>query len=178
LEIGPATLGVHYRGTDKKLESVTVPWADFCRLVESTMAENPNLTSIFVSSDEEAFIKFFVAWPFRKPIKVAPAKFLANGGMPIHFSGHPGLEIGREALISSLLLSNCGFLVKTPSYLSAWSKIFNPSLPVRLAAPPRPDAFWFPDSRLWIESEGHGEAADALSESVAVRQHCQISLAD
>ncbi|MEA3122377.1 MAG: hypothetical protein QOH33_1955 [Paraburkholderia sp.] len=168
LDIGAATLGVHFRGTDKTLESVPVSWEDFCRLAEATLSANPHLTNIFVSSDEPAFIDFFTAWPFRKPIRVAPAKFLSDGGMPIHFSGHPGLEIGREALISSLLLSNCGFLVKTPSYLSAWSKIFNPSLPVRLAAPPRPDAFWFPDSRLLVEGDGQGPVKhDIASGSVA-----------
>jgi hypothetical protein len=159
LEVGKSTLGVHFRGTDKKLEAVTVSWKNFCQLVESTLAENLHLTSIFVSSDEQAFIDFFVAWPFGKPIKVAPAKLLANGGMPIHFSGYPGLEIGREALVSSLLLSNCGFLVKTPSYLSAWAKIFNPSLEVKLASPPRPDAFWFPDSRIWLDEDVQNKAA-------------------
>ncbi|RDK04350.1 hypothetical protein [Paraburkholderia lacunae] len=158
LEIGPSTLGAHFRGTDKSREAVPVSRSNFCRLVESMLAENPHLTSIFVSSDEQAFIDFFVAWPFSKPIKVAPAKLLANGSTPVHFSGYPGLEIGREALISSLLLSNCGFLVKTPSYLSAWSKIFNPSLRVRLASPPRPDAFWFPDSRLWLEQDEQSRA--------------------
>jgi len=70
------------------------------------------------------------------------------------------LRIGREALVSSLLLSNCGLLVKTPSYLSAWSKIFDPSLPVKLASPPRPDAFWFPDSRLWDEQDLQSKAAE------------------
>ena len=151
LEIGKSTLGVHFRGTDKEFEAVKVSWEKFCRLVESALEENPNLTNIFVSSDEQAFIDFFVAWPFGKPINVSPAKLLANGNMPVHFSGYPGIEIGREALVSSLLLANCGFLVKTPSYLSAWSKIFDPSLPVKLSSPPRPDAFWFPDSRLWCE---------------------------
>jgi hypothetical protein len=159
LEIDKSTLGVHFRGTDKKLEAVPVSWKTFCQLVESTLAENPHLTSIFVSSDEQAFIDFFVAWPFIAPVKVAPAKLLANGSMPIHFSGYPGLEIGREALVSSLLLSNCGFLVKTPSYLSAWAKIFNPSLSVKLSSPPRPDAFWFPDSRLWLDEDVQNKAA-------------------
>jgi hypothetical protein len=159
LDIGRSTLGVHFRGTDKKTEAVPVSRQEFCLLVESTLADNPHLTSIFVSSDEQAFIDFFVAWPFGKPVRVAPAKRLANGTMPIHFSGYPGLEIGREALVSSLLLSRCGFLVKTPSYLSAWAKIFEPSLPVKLASPPRPDAFWFPDSRLWVEQDVQSIAA-------------------
>jgi hypothetical protein len=159
LDISRSTLGVHYRGTDKKLEAVPVSWTEFCELVQATLDENPGLTDIFVSSDEPAFIEFFTAWRFGKPIKVAPAKLLANGGVPVHFSGYPGLEIGREALLSSLLLSKCGYLVKTPSYLSAWSKIFEPSLPVKLASPPRPDAFWFPDSRIWIEQDVQSKAA-------------------
>lgn len=153
LDIGKTTLGVHFRGTDKKLEAIPVSWTDFCRLVQTTLDENPHLSNIFVSSDEQAFIDFFVAQPFGKPVEVAPAKLLATGSMPVHFSGYPGLEIGREALVSSLLLSRCGYLVKTPSYLSAWSKIFEPALPVKLASPPRPDAFWFPDSRIWVEQD-------------------------
>ncbi|MBP0590226.1 hypothetical protein J8I87_10970 [Paraburkholderia sp. LEh10] len=153
LNISASTLGVHFRGTDKKFEALTLPWVDFCRLVEQVLALNPHLTNIFVSSDEQAFIDFFCEWPFNRPIGVAPARLLAKGDTAVHFSGYPGLQIGREALVSSLLLSNCGHLVKTPSYLSAWSKIFNPDLPVTLAMPPRPDAFWFPDSQIWLAQE-------------------------
>lgn len=153
LDISASTLGVHFRGTDKKFEAFLVAWSDFCRLVEQTLALNPHLTNLFVSSDEQAFIDFFLAWPFKRPISVAPAQLLSKGDAAIHFSGYPGLAIGREALVSSLLLARCGHLVKTPSYLSAWSKIFNPDLPVTLAVPPRPDAFWFPDSQIWIEQE-------------------------
>ncbi|MFM0300538.1 hypothetical protein PQQ99_10505 [Paraburkholderia sediminicola] len=161
LGIGTTTLGAHFRGTDKTLEAIPVSWGSFCRQVESTLTENPQFTDIFISSDEQAFIDFFIVWPFSKPVRVAPAKHLARGSTPVHFSGYPGLEIGREALVSSLLLANCGFLVKTPSYLSAWSKIFNPLLPVKLVSPPRPDAFWFPDSQLWLEQAAHDKAARA-----------------
>jgi hypothetical protein len=159
LEIGKSTLGAHFRGTDKTLEAIPVSWQAFCRMVESTLTDNPQLTNIFVSSDEPAFLDYFAAWPFRKPVRIAPAKLLARGGTPVHFSGYPGLDIGREALVSSLLLASCGYLIKTPSYLSAWAKIFNPSLPVKLVSPPRPDAFWFPDSQLWLEQAEHEKAA-------------------
>lgn len=139
---------------------MTLPWIEFCRLVEQTLALNPQLTNILVSSDEQAFVDFFREWPFNRPVSVAPAKLLSKGEMPVHFSGYPGLEIGREALISSLLLSQCGHLVKMPSYLSAWSKIFNPELPVTLAVPPRPEAFWFPDSQIWtVQQHAIGKKA-------------------
>ena len=159
LGIGATTLGVHFRGTDKKIEAHTIGWEDFCRLVERTLVEEPHLTNIFVSSDEQTFLDFFVKWDFRVPINVAPARLLATGSTPVHFSGHPGLAIGREALVASLLLASCGYLVKTPSYLSAWSKIFNPTLPVKLAVPPRAGAFWFPDSQIWTEEQKRNEEA-------------------
>lgn len=153
LGIGPSTLGVHFRGTDKKFEAHTIEREAFCRMVERTLADEPHLTNLFVSSDEPAFLDFFANWGFAVPVSVAPARLLATGDKPVHFSGYPGLAIGREALVASLLLASCGYLLKTPSYLSAWSKIFNPSLPVRLAVPPRDNACWFPDSRIWIEQQ-------------------------
>nr|WP_310632866.1 hypothetical protein [Paraburkholderia sp.] len=156
LDIGASTLAVHFRGTDKRFEAHTIERDAFCRLVEKTLADEPHLTNLFVSSDEPAFLDFFVNWGFAVPVSVAPATLLASGEKPVHFSGHPGLAIGREALVTSLLLAQCGSLIKTPSYLSAWSKIFNPSLRVKLAVPPRQDAFWFPDSQIWNEQMNHG----------------------
>ncbi|MEM5450657.1 hypothetical protein [Paraburkholderia guartelaensis] len=151
LDIGASTLGVHFRGTDKKFEAHTIDRSAFCRMVEKTLADDHRLTNIFVSSDEQAFLDFFRKWGFTVPVNVAPATLLASGEKPVHFSGHSGLAIGREALVASLLLANCGHLIKTPSYLSGWSKIFNPSLRVRLVVPPRNNAFWFPDSQIWTE---------------------------
>lgn len=159
LELGESTLGVHYRGTDKKHEAETISWERFCTVVASVLASHPHLTNIFISSDEPEFIDYFLQWPFDVPVREAPVKYLATGNVPVHFAGYPGLEIAREALLSSLLLSNCGYLVKTPSYLSAWSKIFNPTLPVMLVSPPRPDAFWFPDSELWAQAAAHAGTA-------------------
>ena len=159
LGIGASTLGVHFRGTDKKIEAHTITWEAFCRLVEKTLAEEPHLTNILLSSDEQAFLDFFVKWDFTVPVNVAPARLLAMGGTPVHFSGHPGLAMGREALVASLLLARCGYLLKTPSYLSAWSKIFNPTLRVKLVVPPRAGAFWFPDSQIWTEEQKRNDEA-------------------
>lgn len=167
LGVGATTLGVHFRGTDKRFEAHTVERDAFCQMVDRTLADDPQLTNIFVSSDEPAFLDFFVNRGFGVPVNVAPATLLATGERPVHFSGHPGLAIGREALVTSLLLANCGFLIKTPSYLSAWSKIFNPSLRVKLVAPPRENAFWFPDSRIWTEQTQSGN--DLVNHRVNIR---------
>lgn len=156
LHIGASTLGVHFRGTDKKYEAHTIEWDALCRRVEETLAAEPQLTNIFVSSDEQPFLDFFVKRGFAVPVNVAPARLLSTGEKPVHFSGHPGLAIGREALVTSLLLASCGYLLKTPSYLSGWSKVFNPSLPVKLVVPPRDSAFWFPDNQIWTEQQTSG----------------------
>jgi hypothetical protein len=168
LGIGASTLGVHFRGTDKKFEAHTIEWDALCRMIEKTLADKPHLTNLFVSSDEQPFLDFFVKWNFAVPVSIAPATLLATGEKPVHFSGHRGLDIGREALVASLLLANCGYLMKTPSYLSAWSKIFNPSLPVELVVAPRENACWFPDSRIWMEQQARN--AEVASPDVQVAE--------
>jgi len=162
LGIGASTLGVHYRGTDKHFEAHTIGFDELCRQVERTLEQAPHLTNLFVASDMAEFLDFFVNWGFAVPVSVAPATLLASGERPVHYSGYPGLAIGREALVTSLLLSRCGYLLKTPSYLSGWSKVFNPSLPVRLAVPPLDNASWFPDNRIWeAQQKPGGDPADA-----------------
>lgn len=157
LDISATTLGVHFRGTDKKFEAQTIGWEAFCNVVDETLSNEPQLTNIFVSSDEQAFLDYFVARRFAVPVSVAPAKLLSTGDTPVHFSGHPGLAIGREALVTCLLLAQCGSLVKVPSYLSGWSKVFNSSMRVRLVVPPLAAANWFPDSQIWNEQQKREE---------------------
>lgn len=82
LDIGASTLGVHFRGTDKKFEAHTIEWSAFCRTVEQALADDRRLTNIFVSSDEQAFLDFFRQWGFAVPVNVAPATRLASAGSP------------------------------------------------------------------------------------------------
>jgi hypothetical protein len=105
-----------------------------------------------LASDDAQFIEFFRTRAFRTPVTVIPATYMPKGDTPIHFSGHPGLAIGREALVTCLLLARCGLLIKTPSYLSAWAKIFNPSLPVWLISSPLGKGY-FPDRVLWLDQQ-------------------------
>lgn len=150
--ISESTLAVHYRGTDKVHEAGLVPWERVCQRVAAIAGNNPQLTEIFLATDEVEFAAYFGKWPFKLPVIGAPAEYLPVGSRPVHFSGHPGLAIGREALVTCLLLARCGFLLKTASYLSAWAKIFNPELPVCLIAPSLGSGF-FPDRALWHDQQ-------------------------
>jgi hypothetical protein len=150
LGISARTLAVHYRGTDKIGEAAKISWQDLCDAVEKVAADSPAFKNILLATDQTEFIAYFKKHPFRIPVIVAPATHLAQGRIPIHFRGYEGLAIGREALVTSLLLARCGFLLKSPSYLSGWSKIFNPALPTWLIAPPKAHASWFPDRVLWL----------------------------
>jgi hypothetical protein len=159
LSVDSLTLGVHYRGTDKAHEAGRVSWITFVDAVKKTIAEEPRITGILVSSDESQFLDYIRQQGFACPVNVIPSCCLSVNGKPVHFSGHNGLQIGREALVASLLLSRCGFLVKTASYLSAWSKIFNPELKVLLISPPGVRPAWFPDCALWAsQRSGVGES--------------------
>jgi hypothetical protein len=149
LRVGESNIGVHYRGTDKAYETGNVPWRTICDAVEEIANKNSRLTQILLASDDAQFIECFCKYPFKIPVAVAPASYMPKGDKPVHYSGHPGLEIGREALVTCLLLSRCGFLIKTPSYLSAWAKIFNPRLPVWLIAASSLGDEMFPDRALW-----------------------------
>jgi hypothetical protein len=155
LRVSPQTLAVHYRGTDKIHEAARVPLHVMLEAVEKIAFERPFLTNILLASDESAFIESFQRHPFKIPVSIVPAAYMPRGQTPVHFSGHPGLAIGREALLTCLILSRCGFLIKTASFLSAWAKVFNPSLPTWLIAP-QFGRRYFPDRALWLDQEsGH-----------------------
>jgi hypothetical protein len=154
LSIHRFTLGVHYRGTDKAHEAGRVPWEMFAVAVDKTLANEPRITNILVSSDEPQFLDYIRNRRFASAVAFVPSSHLSVNGRPVHFSGHDGFQIVHEALVTSLLLSRCGFLLKTASYLSAWSKIFNPALKVLLISPPEVRPIWFPDSALWTSQRG------------------------
>lgn len=151
LSISSSTLAVHYRGTDKVHEAGIVSPSLLCDAVEK-MARARGFEQILLASDDLPFIQLFQSYPFKLPVTIAPAVYTSKAGKAIHFSGHPGLAIGREALVTCLLLSRCGFLIKTPSYLSGWAKIINPLLPVWLISPLLSRGL-FPDSQLWMDQE-------------------------
>lgn len=141
-------LGIHYRGTDKKSEAEPVTWEYVARTISNYLDANPQVDSLFVASDEGDFIE----WIKRrfKHIDVVSHNDTMRGtdGKAIHVQPALGDNYlkGKEALVNSLLLSKCDVLIRTSSFLSAWSSIFNPSLPVIMLNRPFDDKLWFPDA--------------------------------
>lgn len=141
-------LGVHYRGTDKKSEAQPVNWDYAARTISNYLDANPKVDALFVASDEGDFIEWI-----RTKFKSIDVIFhndteRSRDGKAIHVQVALGDNYikGKEALVNSLLLSKCDTLIRTSSFLSAWSSIFNPCLPVIMLNRPFDDKLWFPDA--------------------------------
>jgi hypothetical protein len=121
------TLGIHYRGTDKPCEAVYVSKADFIKQI-SALLTNEVFTTLFITSDETAFItQMKETFPSYHILHTQSER--SNNDEPIHkTSKNP--DLAKMAMIDSLLLSKCDFVIKTSSCLSDWVKIWNPSIPV------------------------------------------------
>jgi hypothetical protein len=118
-------LGVQYRGTDKVSEAPRVSYERVMEEIKNQIKGKKNF-KIFVATDETALLA--------EVKKTYPNKVLSqdatrsSDGKPVHFSGHDGFKIGKEALIDCLLLSKTHFLIRTSSNLSLWATYFNPEL--------------------------------------------------
>ncbi|MCQ8180891.1 hypothetical protein NP603_07210 [Methylomonas sp. SURF-1] len=143
------TLGLHYRGTDKKLEAKPVEWDVALDKVFIYLNNNSQVDTLFVASDEQAFIKWLeVNLGHRVRVVYHKDHVLSENGHPIHTNLNSGCNYtkGKEALINCLLLSKCHALIRTSSFLSGWASVFNPSLPVIMLNRPYTNTTWFPDS--------------------------------
>jgi hypothetical protein len=148
-------IGVHFRGTDKKAEASPVDWPGCFSSVMKLAADHPELRKAFLSSDDPGFIQWFAA-NAKGTLSVIFHNDLerSRGDKPIHMNplGDPRRK-GFEAVVNCLLLSRCSFLIRSASFLSAWSSIFNPALPITLLNEPFADKCWFPDRDLLRRSD-------------------------
>ncbi|WKJ91883.1 nodulation protein NodZ [Methylomonas montana] len=147
-------LGVHYRGTDKVIEAPRVNW-DFCeKTIRNYLADHSDTDVIFVATDEGPFLRH-IALKFPDVEVIShDDHFRSEGGEAIHTLGTGGDNYlkGRDALVNSLLLSKCNTVIRSSSFLSAWSSIFNPMLHVILLNRPNENALWFPEVEIMKHS--------------------------
>jgi hypothetical protein len=146
-DIGKHTIGVHYRGTDKNTEAASVEIAVALDKVRSAVAADGNWHNIFVASDVAAFVSAALIHLSDLRVACLDDSVRSNGNDPVHLGAARvgNYAMGRDALVNALVLSRCGSLIRTASFLSAWASIFNPSLPVLLLNEPYSEKLWFPE---------------------------------
>ena len=150
-----ATVGLHFRGTDKSTEAQPVDWSRCFQSVVKYAADHPDVKQVFLSSDDPQFIDWF-AQKARGTLSVIshPDEERSRDAQPVHASATGnGYQKGFEALVNCLLLSRCAALIRTASFLSGWSSVFNPRLPITLLNEPYGHTSWFPDRELIQRSD-------------------------
>jgi hypothetical protein len=148
-------IGLHFRGTDKNTEAEPVDWACCFRSVMKLAADRPEVKKVFVSSDDAKFIEWFdKEAKGTLSVIVHPDQERSWDGKAIHTSAlGNSSQKGFEALVNCLLLSRCSALIRTASFLSGWSSIFNPDLSITLLNKPYANKCWFPDRELIKRSD-------------------------
>lgn len=123
-----ATIGIHFRGTDKE-EAPRAAYEAFNEYIEvwRIIFDQPN-AKIFIATDDQGFLNYMNAL---YPNQVVSYEcFRSSDGQPVHFVGRDNYKKGEEALIDCLLLSRCNVLIKSSSNLSLCSAYFNPDMPM------------------------------------------------
>jgi len=123
------TIGIHYRGTDKIREARRVSYEEVFEAVEQYLEHiKPSEYKIFVATDERQFLE-----EMKKRFKdkiIFISSYRSEDGKPVHMKYKNSYEMGRQAVLDCLLLSETHFLFRTPSNLSLCSGYFNPDLPI------------------------------------------------
>jgi hypothetical protein len=125
---GRFVIGIHYRGTDKHEEAPRVPYADVEATVRKVIGRaGTDQYRLYVATDEQYFLDYMLG---RFPGKVLYRELLrSTDGRPTHKTSGGGFKKGADAVIDCLLLSRCGYLVRTASDLSLCATFINPDLP-------------------------------------------------
>jgi hypothetical protein len=126
-------LGVHYRGTDKvdaQWDTNYVSHDDFLVIIREALSRRPELTHIFLATDEPEFCNYL-----REQL---PVEVINLGAIGFHRDPVTADEVGARtdrAMLDCVLLSRCGLVLLNSSALSAFAKVLNPNLEIfRVAA--------------------------------------------
>lgn len=123
-------LSIHYRGTDKFLESGPVEVRTMLEAIDRAVSDLPMEANVFLATDDPDF-----ALVVRE--RYPECRFTSfdlgavERGVPRHFSAMLPAEKALEAVANVLLLASAPLCIRTSSYLSALSKIANPALSTR-----------------------------------------------
>jgi hypothetical protein len=144
------TLGVHYRGTDKYTEAQPVSPETLIGNIKTFLQMNTDYKSLFLITDEDRVVQLFLTLMNDCQIKIITTNSKkTKTNIPIHFLNSCNIEHAKQALVDSISLSKCDFVIKTSSCLSDWAKIWNPSLEVYNINKFKYD--WFPQAAIQVK---------------------------
>jgi hypothetical protein len=146
-------LGIHFRGTDHYHE---YEFVDYVVVTGAASEYFPQFRSIFVATDEQKFVAYARAQMPDKNI----ITFSQSDPSPHIEDLGDNYGKGFHALADCLLLSRCQALVKTPSALSAWSKVFGTDMDVVLVGKPHPNPW--KHLKPWYNLNGLGYFPESL----------------
>lgn len=118
------SLGLHYRGNDKRhspFDTNPVSQEDFLTLTRAFLRDRPDVGSLFIATDEYSFVQ--------KARRYFPGMDVINLGEVGFHKACDGVEDKADrALVDCVLLSRCRYVLKCCSALSAFAKVINPGL--------------------------------------------------
>lgn len=122
------TIGIHLRGTDKKIETQPVdPLLIFAKANACAARYSPESVQFFVATDEQRLLDLahiHLKWPV-----IAYDSIRSTDESPLHLSKElPKAQLGEEILIETILLSRCNLFLHTHSNVSTCALYFNPEL--------------------------------------------------
>jgi hypothetical protein len=126
------TVGIHLRGTDKKLEAPPISIEEICNAANQYALDLPNC-QFYIASDDENLLNR-AKQLLNGPI-IYYSSFRSSNGNPVHFMDgktYSKAKLGEEALIDALLLARCTKFVHTRSNLSSSVLFLNPELDNKL----------------------------------------------
>ncbi|WP_380784373.1 hypothetical protein [Sphingomonas sp. R86520] len=120
-------LSIHFRGTDKFLESGRVDVDNLFGQIDRTLPSLPARGQIFLATDDASCE---VALRLRYPDVSFTTYNLDDvpTGVPRHFSAMSPQDKALEAVVNIFLIASAPRCIRTSSYLSAISKISRPDL--------------------------------------------------
>jgi len=145
--IGPQTLAIHFRGTDKYTEAPAQEMRDVLDRVARYIDTLDGVKNVFVASDVAPFVEQTAKGIAGLPTFSLDDAVRSSTDTPVHTQSFQTLNtaMGRDALLNCLMLAQCGWLCRTTSLLSAWSAIFNPDIVVANLNESYAHSLWQPE---------------------------------
>jgi hypothetical protein len=120
------TIGIHIRGTDKKIENTPVAPE---RAVSEALRHSDENTQFFIATDEKKLLDRMLELLKGRKVVYYDC-YRSTDGKPLHISRHkPSFsQLGEDVIVEMWIMSKCNMLIHTLSNVSSIPLYINPDL--------------------------------------------------